>query len=116
MRREKNSSWEGQPHICYSSSACQVTSGVCKLLYVHFFFPPQTLFIESDEEFEPPPPSYGQGLNSRRKSVFGESYDPDSENKVTEKVYHLVFSFMMCAALLVVCRHINIEKGCAIYM
>jgi cAMP-dependent protein kinase regulator len=42
---------------------------------------------ESDEEDLEPPLSYHEALTSRRKSVFGESYEPDDE-ELPEKVVH----------------------------
>lgn len=40
---------------------------------------------ESDDDFEPPQ-SYLEGMNLRRKSVFGESYEPDSQESSEERV------------------------------
>lgn len=42
--------------------------------------------VSEDDDFEPPP-SYRQGMTSRRKSVFGESYEPDDE-EIGDKVVH----------------------------
>lgn len=51
---------------------------------------PSYMFIfsitESDEEDLEPPQSYRDAMNSRRKSVFGESYEPDDEESVEDKV------------------------------
>ena len=40
---------------------------------------------ESDEDDLEPPLSYREAMNSRRKSVFGESYEPDDEELGPEK-------------------------------
>jgi cAMP-dependent protein kinase regulator len=42
---------------------------------------------ESEEEDLEPPLSYREAMTSRRKSVFGESYEPDDE-ELPEKVVH----------------------------
>jgi cAMP-dependent protein kinase regulator len=43
---------------------------------------------ESDEEDVEPPLSYREAMTSRRKSVFGESYEPDDQELGEEKVVH----------------------------
>ena len=51
---------------------------------------------ESDEEDLEPPLSYHEALTSRRKSVFGESYEPDDE-ELPEKVCECRQTFSMFA-------------------
>ena len=46
--------------------------------------------IESDDEDFEPPLAYRQGLTSRRKSVYGESYEPDTEEADVEKVNEVI--------------------------
>jgi cAMP-dependent protein kinase regulator len=43
---------------------------------------------ESDDDDFEPPLSYREAMNVRRKTVFGESYEPDSEESGEEKVIH----------------------------
>ena len=41
---------------------------------------------ESDDDDFELPQSYREAMNSRRKSVFGESYEPDEDDSEVEKV------------------------------
>ena len=41
---------------------------------------------ESDEDELEPTLFYREGMSSRRKSVFGESYEPDEQELEEEKV------------------------------
>lgn len=51
------------------------------LIFVYHF-----LWVDSDDDFEPPPASYRAGMDRRRKSVFAESYEPGEDDGAVEKV------------------------------